>query len=289
MGPEPPARTANGSSRLGGGLGLPLKDAVTALELTGWSAGRTQALLIESPEPLDFTEETVLTLIERRHVGPLGPRPPVGPVVSGPLALREALERVSLSDASPPPPHRDPDLPPVDNAILAAESLGDGVRLRLHPAFAGAGTLSVVVVEAAPPGRLYRGPVIPPLVEGKPVVMVAEPAGPLPHPPSGSDLPAALASADPGTVLLVTNDLMRLLGRARLQGADVDVEVPVQVLQNGDGRRALVIPLAAGAATALGPGGHRLSFRLTRRRWATTDPADDLNTYAREATIVLDL
>ena len=90
-------------------------------------------------------------------------------------------------------------------------------------------------------------------------------------------------------MLLVTNDLMGLLGRGRLQPADADVEVPVQVLQNGDGHRALVIPLAGGGATALSPGRHRLTFRLTRERWPTTDPPDDLSTYVREATIALDL
>ena len=48
------------------------------------------------------------------------------------------------------------------------------------------------------------------------------------------------------------------------------VQVPVQVLQNGDGRRALVIPLAGSGAKALSPGRHRLTFRLTRTRWQTT-------------------
>jgi len=270
-------------------LGLPLKDEVTELELSRLVDGaQTRALLIEPPEPLDFTEEIELTLIHRTHVGPpppIGPLPPVGPVAPTHLALREALARVPLSPARQP----GPGLPPVDEAIVDVELLGDDIRLRLHPAFAGAGTLSVVLVDAEPPRGLYRGPVIPPLVAGKPAAMRAEPIGPLPHPPVDSELPAALAGAEPGTVLLVTNDLMRLLGRGRLQPADVDVEVPVQVLQSGDGRRALVIPLANSGAIALSPGRHRLTFRLTRERWQTTDPADDLSTYVRETTIALDL
>jgi len=270
-------------------LGLPLKDEVTELELSRLVDGaQTRALLIESPEPLDFTAEIELTLIQRKHVGPLppiGPLPPVGPIAPTHLAVREALAHVPLTPVRQP----GPGLPPVDEAIVDAEQLGDDLRLRLHPAFAGAGTLSVVLVEAEPPRRLYHGPVIPPLVAGKPAVMRAEPVGPLPHPPAGSELPAALAGAEPGTVLLVTNDLMVLLGRGRLQPADVDVEVPVQVLQNGDGHRALVIPLAGSGAIALSPGRHRLTFRLTRERWPTTDLPDDLSTYVREATIALDL
>jgi hypothetical protein len=285
------------------GLGLPLKDDVTQFELSRLVDGaQTRALLIESPEPLDFSEEVELTLIHREHVGPPPPGgvlPPLGPVIAPHLTLPEALARVPLSPphagpgptgpGHPGPIHPGPGLPPIDEAILDAEMLGDDIRLRLHPAFAGGGTLSVVLVAPEPPRRLYRGPVIPPLVAGKPATMRAEPLGPLPHPPPGSELPAALGGAEPGTVLLVTNDLVRVLGRGRLQPADVDVEVPVQVLQNGDGRRALIIPLAGSAATALSPGSHRLTFRLTRRRWQTTDPEDDLNTYAREATIALDL
>ena len=169
-------------------LGLPLKDEVTELELSRLVDGaQTRALLIESPEPLDFTEEIELTLIHRKHVGPrppVGPLPPVGPVAPPHLALRESLARVPLSPAPSPGPRlapihpgRGPGLPPVDEAIIDAELLGDDIRLLLHPAFAGAGTLSVVLVEAQPPRHLYRGPVIPPVLPGRPPVLRAGPAG----------------------------------------------------------------------------------------------------------------
>jgi hypothetical protein len=78
-------------------LGLPLKDEVTELELSRLVDGaQTRALLIESPEPLDFTAEIELTLIQRKHVGPLppiGPLPPVGPIAPTHLAVREARRR----------------------------------------------------------------------------------------------------------------------------------------------------------------------------------------------------
>ena len=139
-------------------------------------------------------------------------------------------------------------------------------------------------------GLLYRGLVHAPIVEGKPAILLAEAVGPLPpHLPAGSELVAALADAEPGTVLLTTDDLVHLLGLRRPQPPDVDVPVPVAVLQNGDGRRALVVPLSGTTATTLEAGPHRLTLALSRRRWETTDAPDALNTYAQEATLSLDL
>ena len=270
-------------------LGLPLKDEVTELQLSRLVDGaQTWALLIESPEPLDFTEEVEPTLIHRQHVGPRSAcrAPAAGRTgcADAPGAARRSCARAAVARAAA-------------WAGPAARRRGDRRRRaarRRHPTPAPPrlrrrGHAVGRPRRTEPPRRLYRGPVIPPLVAGKPAVMRAEPVGPLPHPPAGSELPAALAGAEPGTVLLVTNDLMGLLGRGRLQPADADVEVPVQVLQNGDGHRALVIPLAGSGATPLSPGRHRLTFRLTRERWPTTDPTDDLSTYVREATIALDL
>lgn len=104
-----------------------------------------------------------------------------------------------------------------------------------------------------------------------------------------SELVEALADADPGTVLLASKDLRRLLGRWSGQPLEVDVPIDVRVLQNGDGRRALVIPVVSAATPGLAAGPHRLTLTLSRRRWDTTDPVDELNTYAREATLALDL
>jgi hypothetical protein len=87
-------------------------------------------------------------------------------------------------------------------------------------------------------------------------------------------------------VLLASRDLLDLVGRFRIHPGDVDVPVPVEVLQSGDARRALVIP-ADGGPFETGP--HRLTLSLSRRRWPTTDPADDVNTYQGTATIPVDL
>jgi len=107
------------------------------------------------------------------------------------------------------------------------------------------------------------------------------------HPPKGSELAEALAQATPGTILLLTRDLVSLFGRWRPQFTAVDAPIDVRVIQSGDGRRAIVVPLSGAGATALAGGRHRL--RLERKRWETTDPVDELNTYAAEATLALNL
>ena len=58
-------------------LGLALKDDVTRLEVSRWVEGAVaRALLVESPEPLDFTQEIAATLTARVPGGPGGPVAP---------------------------------------------------------------------------------------------------------------------------------------------------------------------------------------------------------------------
>ena len=69
---------------------------------------------------------------------------------------------------------------------------------------------------------------------------------------------------------------------------DEVVEINVQIVQNGDGRRALVIPVI-GTRRRAANAPHRLTLSLSRERWETPDAPDELNTYARSATLSLDL
>ncbi len=62
----------------------------------------------------------------------------------------------------------------------------------------------------------------------------------------------------------------------------------VQILQYGDGRRALVILVIGTATPGFANAPHRLTLSLSRDRWDTTAPPDELNTYARTATLSLD-
>lgn len=296
-------------ARWSAALGLALKDDVTTLEVSRYVEGAlTRALLIESPEPLDFTEEIAMTLIARRPGGPgqqpvlpqglrplplpPGTRPlaPYTPVAGGArpprLPLADRLRQV-VRDPTPLVPL--PGLPPVGETILDAEVVGDDVRLWLHPALANAGMLAVVVVAADGRPALYRGLTRPPFLPGNPAILQADLVGPLGQLPTGSDLAAELQTARPGAILLASNDLVGLIGRWAGRALEVDVEIDVQVIQNGDGRRALVIPVIGIATPGLAAGPHRLTLTLSRKRWQTTDPMDEVNTYARSATLSLDL
>ncbi len=277
-------------------LGLALKDDVTALEVSRYVEGAlARALLIESPEPLDLTEEIAATLIERRHGdpgSPVGPMPPPLPLPGGGvrpphLPLLDRLERVAAQGARPLIPL--PRLPPVDETILDVEVIDDDVRLWLHPALANAGQLAAVVVGEGGATRLYRGLVRPPFLPGRPAILQASSAGPVGQLPPGSELAAELATAQPGAVLLASNHLVDLIGRWSGQPLEVDIEIDVRILQSGDARRALVVPVIGVATPGFAAAPHRLTLALSRKRWETTDAADALNTYERSATLALDL
>lgn len=235
----------------------------------------------------------------KRVVAPPVPEPGLGPrLVPRPAAvrhkpvtgesLRERLERITR----PPVADDDDDraLPSVDDTILDVDALPGGLRLELHPALGRAGDLAVVAVDREG-AELYRGRVQRPLLtpSKQPVILEAKLVGQLPRPPKDSELAQALADAKPGTILLLTGDLRSLVGRWRPLVIDVDEPIDVRVLQSGDARRALIIPVSGTAAAALPAGRHRLTLKLSRKRWETTDAADALNTYAREGTLPLQL
>ena len=136
--------------------------------------------------------------------------------------------------------------PSIDEAIIDVEVDVDSLRLQLHSSLANAGQLAVVVAAAHGLAELYRGTVRPPWLRGQPAILPATRVGPLAHVPAGSDLAAELTTAQPGAVFLLTPDLIDLIGRWDM--VEVEVDVPVDVAysaQNGDGRRALVVPVIA--------------------------------------------
>jgi hypothetical protein len=66
-----------------------------------------------------------------------------------------------------------------------------------------------------------------------------------------------------------------------------DQPVAIEVLQDRDGLRALLIPVGAGSATALASGEHHLTLALTRTRVETTAPPDDVNRYVAAAGVTV--
>jgi hypothetical protein len=268
------------------GLGLAMKDDITALEVSCYvEQARTRALLIESPEPLDFTADTTVTLVGRQVRRPRPPRP--RPAVPDGRTLADRLTTLARQPASPVPVRGG--RPSVDEAIIDVEVDRDELRLHLHPALADAGELAVVLNGADGTLDLYRGIVRPPWLRGHPAILLAVGAGRIGHLPQGSDLTGELPTAQPGALFLMSSDLIDLIGRWDDLPVEVDLPVDVRVLQNGDARRALVIPVGGAAASALPSGPYRLTLSLARKRWGTTDPVDDVNSYERSVTLRFDI
>ncbi len=285
-----PAAMAPGSStaerqRLFGmwtaGLGLALTEDIGDVQVSRFVvAARSDAILIESPEPLDFTAEIRVVMTHRQRTGV---RPPNRPPLAPDRPLRDRLATLAYQ---PPALRRPPGGPGVDDTILDADLIDGVIHLTLHHRLGNAGILSVVVVDDSGTVQLHRGRVRPGLLPGAPAFLPAALVGPLPHVPLGAEVAHALAGAQPGLVLLTTNDFAELLGDILLQPVEVDVDVPVQVIASGDSRRAIIVRTNG---TPFATGAHRLALSLSRRRWETTDPVDDQNTYAAVVTLILPL
>jgi hypothetical protein len=280
-------------------LGLPLKDDVTTFEMSRFvDAGLTRLLLLESPEALDFTEEITLTLVQRRLVGPVA-RPPTATTstlseaaarVGAGRHLGERLDRLvrlghlpRATGGGPPPPP-----PPPPNGVRDAVATAGGLRVELDASVAPAGDVVVARVEADGSATMFRG---------RPRVGAADPgvafvdAEPVEAPLAGAAerrlLARRLQEASVGSVFVLTSDLTRLIGHLPPQFEDVPVDV--RVIANGDATKAIVVPVDSAGAVGLATGHYRLTARLKRRRWETTDAEDELNTYKDEAVLSLSL
>jgi hypothetical protein len=281
-------------------LGLPLKDDVTALEVSRFvDGGQTRLLLIESPEALDFTEEITLSLVQRRRVGPVVQPPTTATtatIAAGPSRLRpglgvgngpaERLDRLVQLSAFPGPPGDGS--APRPNRVRDAVPIADGMRVEMDASLAATDEVFVARVEADGSATIFRGR--PRVAPGDPERAFVD-AEPVEDASAGDAarrlLARGLKGASAGSVLVLTSDLTRVLGHLPPQFEDVPVDV--RVIQSGGATKALVVPVDGTGAIGLGTGRYRLTARLKRQRWQTTDAEDDLNTYAGEAVLSLSL
>jgi hypothetical protein len=268
-------------------LGLPLKDDVTALEVSRFvQGGQTRLLVLESPEPIDFTEEVLASLVYRKLVGPVvGPiAPTVGVAlaagVTAPLRLDERLERLAALQPEPPPAGEP--APAPEHVIHDVLETARGLRVELDSRVAGAGEVVALVSDGDGGGKAFRG-----RIASRPVGDAFLEAEPVEDLPVADSVVESLAGAPPGTVLVLTSDLTTVIGHFGWEWEDEPVEVGV--LQSGDGRRAIVVPVNASGATGLPTRRYRLTLSLSRKRWETTDPADGLNTYKSTGELSLSL
>lgn len=266
-------------------LGLPLRDEVDALEFSRFVVGGTTGLmLIESSEPIDFSQEIRVEL-SRRDQGSLPPV--VGPVAGvadritrRKARIREELRRVLEVDASAAA--RRPRRNPLRDVTRHETHLE--VRLDLDAIDGPAGRLRVV--EAAGK-KLQRKLIVyafrlPPGATGEVSVRAVKTDEIVLGPCHSSLVSPELANLPAGAFALVAPDFNLVLGT--FIAGHVWTPLPVTVLQDASARRALLIP-----ATSLAPGTYRLTLTLDRQRWPTQDPADELNRYTRSQTLQLEL
>jgi hypothetical protein len=275
------------------GLGLPVQAELTALEITRFcEAGLTRCLLLDSPEPLDFAGEVRLELYRRILV-------PSKVKAIDMVEVGRVLGSVLAPGATTTPILQAATRERGREGIVGTRRAPGRLRVDLEPSLLDEGRpgmglgseLAVVEVEESPgagrlAARVYRGALSisaggQPFVDASEVSQVNLPPG------SGQGDPLTAAGLKKGTVLVA--DLQRAEVVA-VFAPHYDFEpVEIQVLQNGGATRAIVVPFSGGKAVALAPGVYRLDFAIDRKRWLTTDPPDETNSYRATASVTVTL
>jgi hypothetical protein len=301
---------------------LPLKTDLTELQISRYTVGtQTAFLVLESPEPLDFSEEITPRLQKKKKiVGGFdfsdliadllnsGKVQPVKGFGLEDLALKNAKERAAftkeilfrenaidrLNDTVVLPATGEGG---VLSKVRGLESTGDGLAVDLGGMEAG----NLVFFELVEEGdgmldlRFYQ-------VGGKGgggkagsggfggasggSMRKAEPISLGLKPSLRAQLENAVAGSKAGTlgVIDLSGGVIEFMP-PQFQYGDVDVVV----IQDGSRTRALVIPVGGNNHEMLTSGRYKLEFTLFRKRWETNAAPDDLNCYSQASTLTLDI
>ena len=309
-------------------LGLPLKDELTRLEISRFvSANKTELFLLESPEPLDFTEEITITLSQRVPVPPSFPPPVTFPAAEVFPGARSLLPGTRSTDSE----ERARQLADLQRARDARQMLRQRLAfsernigsVRQQIAQTSAITSSaeqLVILNVTRQEKMLRieldsGATFEISQEKLVFVEAVEKCGErrlkfyagVFKKQAGSRHGIVLAEeTDELTVArkdfsLFVSEVLDGLEPGTVVGLKPGFKdifdrfrprftyeaVDVRVLQDGTAHRALVIPVAGSAAKKLSPGAYRMTFAIDRKRWQTTEPPDDLNRYHKTTTLSL--
>lgn len=262
-------------------LGLALKDEVPAFEVSRYLVNaQTAALLLESPEPIDFTTEVTAKLERRINI-----------IVDPALGGGPGGARIQVPDG--------PDMPAVSILDVSRHAEGLDLDLALHNVATLLTDDRVILVESVEPSgnpdggvarlRVYTGRLAISsrtarvrTYESDDVTVVRA---------ADSIFRAALAGVTPGRAIAILPGISALGGQGLVPVPDfIYLPVALHVLQSGSGRQALVVPMAnAAAPLLLAPGTYRLTLTINRARWSTTAPPDANNHYTDSAALVLAL
>lgn len=304
-------------------LGLPLKDELTALEISRFNASLgTELFLIESPEPLDFTEEITLTLSQRvlvsspwdlfeslststTRAAKFIPDPKINRLQTEIIRqrrreqsraeLQKALELPGSSIDEGGAGQRQIDAE-VSSELVINDLIhsGNALRVELDPAsipsslFAQERIIFVEAIEHEGERRVrFFAGAIERKAGGRRAVVHAKETDELilKADAASTILSESLAQLETGRIAAVDASFTNILGLFRQHYAYEPVDV--RILQDSTGRRAIVIPISSSLSTNLPAGTYRMKFHIERRRWHSNDPPDNLNGYHAEATLVL--
>jgi hypothetical protein len=216
------------------GLALPLRQQPEALCLSRWTGpSGTLALLVESPEPLAFSRDVSVTLIE--HI-----KPRWAPI--GPPATQAALLDLQFQGTAVNVPLQFAIFRAGD-AIVRISQTADGPTLAVYsPPLR---TFAIVT-----PGHLQKiipeGTVVPPALN-------------------------ALRKFPDGTIALLRSQVLLAAVNPGIPTGPVDKPIALVVFSNGPETAALLLPSSgAGSLAMLGPGTFTLKFAIHRERWRDT-------------------
>jgi len=294
-------------------LGLALKDEVGSLEVSRFVVDdKTVCLLVESPEPLDFTTEVTVTLEHRVSTGGGVIDPPFGGLIDVFLAAARA-------PTAPAPP---PQASVVDDVLrqlsgsdaASAKTVKPVPSVRVVDVARHARGLDVeLAIDALPPGALADDRVVfVKQTDGADQPRLRVFTGRLRLPKRGattarvraveSDDVSVLRTADSvfrgafggaghSRLVAIVPAIIGLGGSGVIACPVIDyVPIAVRVIQDGSARRALIVPMSnAVVPQSLAPGHYRLTLAMDRARWSTTAPPDDLSHYRDTATLTLEL
>jgi hypothetical protein len=231
-------------------LALPLRQQPDSLCLSRWSGAEgTLALLLESPEPLPFSRDVSVFLVE--HL----PKPDWTPF--GSPELQNALLQLHFSGTSV--------TSPLAFAILAATDLI--VRIAQRPTGATLGVYSAPHRNGfvVAPGHLQQvigpGLVVPPAL--KPLLKFPD-----------------------GTIALIRNQSVLAAVNPGIRTGPVDQNIPLAVLSNGPETAALLMPtLSPGHLAPLRSGKFTLTFSVDRRRWRDPNASNPESRYFQQQAL----
>jgi len=247
-----------------GGLALPLRHHIKKMELSRLiKAGGIELLLLESPEPLPFSEDVTLTLMKRTFITPS----PIFPHIPGELIeLAAGLDFFADSVAGRINPGIITQMIKELRWLVRSEKVDDGLDYHVYD----------VRTQHGHQGSIQ--------LSGKVVEKVSQTshAG-----REASPLIRRLAGMQEKEIALLDNTGKLIISNFIPVWSVKYVAVPIRVLTNGRETQALIIPVdtATNTHAPLTGGTYRFDFKLDRPRFRTQTP-DGTSNYRAQTSII---